>query len=154
MAYISANCSYIFQNYCWKMSTFTVENLETIAKQKRKLKSPFILPPRLILQKYMIFLSKYYHKYMNSEYILPKLNNILFAQFFLLNIIFQTLSMSLKIVFNFWRIMTRSFIFIIFITNFSLSNIDAIYNFFYNFIKMLWWTSIFIAVQLSTSVIL
>ena len=37
------------------MSTFTVENLEAIAKQKRKLKSPIILPPRLILQKYMIF---------------------------------------------------------------------------------------------------
>lgn len=142
MAYISANCYYIFQKYCWKTSTFTVENLEAIAKQKRKLKSPIILPPRLILQKYMIF-SKQILSYILIVNIFYQ-NLIIFYLFsFFYLILFQTLSMSLKLVFNFWRIMTKSFIFIIFTTNFSLLNIDAIYNFFYYFIKMLWWTRSF-----------
>ena len=142
MAYISANCYYIFQKYCWKTSTFTVENLEAIAKQKRKLKSPIILPPRLILQKYMIF-SKQILSYILIVNIFYQ-NLIIFYLFsFFYLILFQNLSMSLKLVFNFWRIMTKSFIFIIFTTNFSLLNIDAIYNFFYYFIKMLWWTRSF-----------
>ena len=142
MAYISANCYYIFQKYCWKTSTFTVENLEAIAKQKRKLKSPIILPPRLILQKYTIF-SKQILSYILIVNIFYQ-NLIIFYLFsFFYLILFQTLSMSLKLVFNFWRIMTKSFIFIIFTTNFSLLNIDAIYNFFYYFIKMLWWTRSF-----------
>lgn len=129
MAYISANCYYIFQKYCWKTSTFTVENLEAIAKQKRKLKSPIILPLRLILQKYMIF-SKQILSYILIVNIFYQ-NLIIFYLFsFFYLILFQTLSMSLKIVFNFWRIMTKSFIFIIFTTNLSLLNIDAIYNFF------------------------
>lgn len=129
MAYISANRYYIFQKYCWKTSTFTVENLEAIAKQKRKLKSPIILPLRLILQKYMIF-SKQILSYILIVNIFYQ-NLIIFYLFsFFYLILFQTLSMSLKIVFNFWRIMTKSFIFIIFTTNLSLLNIDAIYNFF------------------------
>lgn len=130
MAYISANRYYIFQKYCWKTSTFTVENLEAIAKQKRKLKSPIILPLRLILQKYMIF-SKQILSYILIVNIFYQ-NLIIFYLFsFFYLILFQTLSMSLKIVFNFWRIMTKSFIFIIFTTNLSLLNIDAIYNFFF-----------------------
>lgn len=35
---ISANCSYIFQSHCWKMNTFTVENLEHVGKQKKEIK--------------------------------------------------------------------------------------------------------------------